>query len=63
MLLSHLGGKKELEELIKQCHNSEPKIKVYADIVINHMANENRGDRLNCPGEAEVANYRHNRES
>ncbi|WP_157134087.1 alpha-amylase family glycosyl hydrolase [Crocosphaera watsonii WH 8501] len=62
VLLSHLGGKKELEELIKQCHSSEPQIKLYADIVINHMANEDRGDRLDFPGEAELANYRHNRD-
>lgn len=62
VLLSHLGGKKELEELIKQCHTGEHKLKVYADIVINHMANEQRDDRLNFPGEAELANYRHNKD-
>jgi alpha-amylase len=58
VLLSHLGGKKELQELIKKCHEFKPKIKVYADIVINHMANEERTDRLNFPGEAELENYR-----
>jgi len=58
ILLSHLGGKKELLELIKKCHSTEPKIRVYADIVINHMANEAREDRLNFPGEAELKKYR-----
>ena len=57
VLLSHLGGKKELLELIKVCHEAEPKIRVYADMVINHMANEDRGDRLNFPGEAELKKY------
>jgi alpha-amylase len=41
VLLSYLGGKRELEELIARCHD-EPRIRVYADIIINHMANENR---------------------
>ena len=58
VLLSHLGGKKELLELIKKCHGTEPQIRVYADLVINHMANESRGDRLNFPGEAELKKYR-----
>lgn len=58
VLLSHLGGKKELQELIEKCHGFEPKIKLYADIVINHMANENRADRLNFPGELELEKYR-----
>lgn len=61
VLLSHLGGKKELLELIEKCHGTNPKIRVYADIVINHMANElNREDRLNFPGEAELKNYQNN---
>ncbi|ACB49622.1 probable alpha amylase [Crocosphaera subtropica ATCC 51142] len=60
VVLSHLGGKQELKELIEQCHTIEPKLKVYADIIINHMANETRPDRLNFPGEAELANYRKN---
>ena len=58
VLLSHLGGKKDLLELIEKCHSTEPKIRVYADIVINHMANEAREDRLNFPGEAELKKYR-----
>ena len=62
VLLSHLGGKKELEELLKKCHQDSYKLRVYADIVINHMANESRPDRLNFPGQAELQNYRANRE-
>ncbi len=60
VLLSHLGGKKELLELIKKCHETESKIRVYADIVLNHMANESRHDRLNFPGEAELEKYSSN---
>ena len=60
VLLSHLGGKKELDELIEKCHGTEPEIRVYADIIINHMANENREDRLNFPGETELSKYRDN---
>jgi alpha-amylase len=60
VLLSHLGGKKELQELIKKCHGTNPKIRVYVDVVINHMANEAREDRLNFPGEAELKQYRDN---
>ncbi|MEM7595003.1 MAG: alpha-amylase family glycosyl hydrolase [Cyanobacteria bacterium P01_A01_bin.83] len=58
VLLSHLGGKQELKELIDKCHQPNFKIRVYADLVINHMANENREDRLNFPGEAELEKYR-----
>ena len=57
VLLSHLGGKKELEELLKKCHQDSYKLRVYADIVINHMANESRADRLNFPGQAELEKY------
>jgi alpha-amylase len=57
ILLSHLGGKPELEELIKVCHQMNPPIRVYADLVINHMANENRPDRFNFPGDAELKKY------
>ncbi len=54
----HLGGKQELQTLIEQCHSREPRLQVYADIIINHMANENRQDRLSFPGEAELQRYR-----
>jgi alpha-amylase len=60
VLLSHLGGKKALQELIAKCHQTNPKLRVYADLVINHMANENRADRMNFPGEAELQKYRDN---
>ena len=62
VLLSHLGGKKELEELLEKCHQDNYKLRVYADIVINHMANESRPDRLNFPGQAELQNYQANHE-
>lgn len=57
VLLSYLGGKKDLEDLIKACHSLTPKIQVYADLVLNHMANEDRPDRFNFPGEAELKRY------
>jgi alpha-amylase len=58
VLLSHLGGKQELEQLIAACHAGPEPIRVYADLVINHMANEARHDRLTFPGEAELERYR-----
>ena len=58
VLLSHLGEKKDLLDLIQTCHETDPKIRVYADIVINHMANEDRPDRLNFPGKDELDKYR-----
>ena len=57
VLLSYLGGKRDLQQLIKACHEGSPRLEVYADLVINHMANEARHDRLNFPGEAELARY------
>ncbi|MEO1432147.1 MAG: alpha-amylase family glycosyl hydrolase [Cyanobacteria bacterium J06633_8] len=60
VVLSYLGGKKELQELIEKCHQTNPKLRVYADVVINHMANENREDRLNFPGQAELEKYQNN---
>ncbi|MEM9092743.1 MAG: alpha-amylase family glycosyl hydrolase [Cyanobacteria bacterium P01_F01_bin.53] len=58
VLLSHLGGKRDLEQLIAACHEGTPKLRVYADLVINHMANEDRGDRFDFPGEAELERYK-----
>ncbi|MBE9013454.1 alpha amylase C-terminal domain-containing protein [Pseudanabaenaceae cyanobacterium LEGE 13415] len=58
VLLSHLGGKRDLERLIEVCHSGSSRIQVYADLVINHMANEARDDRFNFPGEAELAKYK-----
>ena len=57
VLLSHLGGKKDLERLIAKCHQPDYELRVYADLVINHMANEDRKDRFEFPGEAELARY------
>lgn len=58
VLLSYLGGKKELAALIAACHGREPKVCVYADLVLNHMANEARDDRFDFPGQAELERYR-----
>ncbi|MEL6555476.1 MAG: alpha-amylase family glycosyl hydrolase, partial [Cyanobacteria bacterium J06621_11] len=58
VLLSHLGGKRELEQLISACHANTPKLRVYADLVINHMANEDRSDRFDFPGETELERYK-----
>lgn len=57
VLLSYLGGKKDLEALIAACHGGSLKIRVYADLVINHMANEAREDRFDFPGKAEIQRY------
>lgn len=58
VLLSHLGGKRELEELIAACHAGDAPLRVYADLVLNHMANEARVDRFDFPGLAELERYR-----
>lgn len=58
VLLSHLGGKRDLEALIAACHGAEPQVRVYADLVLNHMANEAREDRFDFPGQAELERYR-----
>lgn len=58
VLLSHLGDKQDLEKLIAACHRGSPQIRVYADLVINHMANEAREDRFDFPGKAELERYR-----
>jgi len=62
VLLSHLGEKQDLERLLEACHQKRPKLRVYADLVINHMANERaaRQDFLNFPGEAELKRYNDN---
>lgn len=58
VLLSHLGGKRDLEQLIAACHEGSPKLRVYADLVINHMANEDRSDRFDFPGKTELERYK-----
>ncbi|NJM98393.1 MAG: alpha-amylase [Phormidesmis sp. RL_2_1] len=57
VLLSHLGGKKDLETLIAACHSGPSSIGVYADLVINHMANEARADHFDFPGKEELERY------
>jgi len=61
VLRSFLGNKAGLERAVAALHNNG--VRVYADIVFNHMANENRPDRYNFPGEAELRNYRQEREA
>jgi alpha-amylase len=56
VIRSHLGRKSGLRDVIRALHKNG--LKVYADIVFNHMANENRTDRLNFPGCAEMERYR-----
>jgi len=58
VLLSYLGGRKDLEALITACHAGDPRIRIYADLVLNHMANEARDDRFDFPGRAELERYR-----
>ena len=60
ILRSHLGGKAELVAVIAALHAQG--VRVYADVVFNHMANENRPDRLNFPGAAELERYARERE-
>ncbi|MFA7403327.1 MAG: alpha-amylase family glycosyl hydrolase [Pelobacteraceae bacterium] len=59
LIRSRLGGMGELTAAITALHDN--KVRVYADIVFNHMANENRPDRLNFPGDAELKRYRDKR--
>jgi len=61
VLRSFLGGKADLESAVSALHANG--LRVYADIVFNHMANENRPDRYSFPGEAELSRYRQERES
>ena len=59
VLRSHLGRKTGLKNVVKALHRYG--VKVYVDIVFNHMANENRADRLNFPGATELERYRQQR--
>src|SRR5512139_442951 len=56
VLRSRLGRKADLVAAIGALHSHG--VKVYADIVFNHMANEDRADRYNFPGMAELERYR-----
>jgi alpha-amylase len=57
---SFLGNKAGLEKAIAALHDNG--VRIYADIVFNHMANENRHDRFNFPGEFELRRYKLERE-
>lgn len=59
VLRSFLGRKRDLEEAIAALHAKG--VRVYADIVFNHMANEERPDRGHFPGEAELRRYQRER--
>lgn len=61
ILRSHLGNKADLEKMITALHDYG--VRVYVDIVFNHMANETRPDRLYFPGDAELARYKMERGS
>ncbi len=60
ILLSFLGNKKDIEDLLREAHKKD--IKIYADMVLNHMANENRkpSKKLNFPGKNELKKYSSN---
>jgi alpha-amylase len=62
VLRSWLGGKAELERGIRALHDRG--VRVYADVVFNHMANERaqRADFPSFPGEAVLARYRTERD-
>lgn len=61
VLRSFLGNRADLEKAVDALHRNG--VRVYADIVFNHMANENRPDCFNFPGEAELKRYQRERES
>ena len=60
VLRSFLGNKGDLEKVIRSLH--EHGLRVYADIVFNHMANEKSlrdpKEGFSFPGDAELARYR-----
>lgn len=63
VLRSFLGNKPELEQAIHALHQHG--VRVLADVVFNHMANEAavRSDAFNFPGKGELARYRREREA
>ncbi len=61
IIRSFLGNKGDLEKMIAALHSNG--VRVYVDIVFNHMANEDRPDRFNFPGEAELLRYKEERSS
>jgi len=61
VLRSFLGNKADLVQAIAALHRCG--VRVYADIVFNHMANENRPDRGYYPGDAELRRYARERDA
>lgn len=59
VIRSHLGRKADLVAAIEALHSRG--VKVLADVVFNHMANERRPDPLDFPGAAELERYRSER--
>ena len=59
ILRSFLGNKADLEKTIAALHSNG--VRIYADIVFNHMANENRPDSGHYPGNAELQRYKQER--
>ncbi|HEY5973601.1 MAG TPA: alpha-amylase family glycosyl hydrolase, partial [Geobacteraceae bacterium] len=57
IIRSHLGGKAQLCRVIDTLHDLG--VRVYIDVVFNHMANEKgqRADPYHFPGENELARY------
>lgn len=58
VLLSYLGTKDELSKIISLSHDKG--LKVYADIILNHMADEVRPDRYSFPGKLTLEQYKKN---
>lgn len=58
VLLSPLGNKKDFADMITALANQG--VDVLVDIVLNHMANENRSDRLIFPGTDMLLKYHSN---
>jgi alpha-amylase len=63
ILRSWLGNKADIEQAIAVLHHHG--VRVYADIVFNHMANEKgaRSDPYTFPGEAQLARYQNERQA
>lgn len=61
VILSHLGDKQAFTTAIDSLHRHQ--LKVYVDFVINHMADERRGqaDYLYYPGNAALVEYKNKR--
>jgi alpha-amylase len=62
ILLSRCGNKAEIGEIVRRAHSDANRpLRVYADLLINHMANEDRDDHFTFPGNAELRKYTANR--